>query len=169
VEQGERLAEVFTSLMKGRREMFKTTSSLDGYVAINSGAKRTSPLVRALLIVLGMLSLGVGLVGVFIPVLPTTPFLLLAAACFARGSERIYDWMIGNRLFGSYLRNYREGNGLPMRAKLISATILWAAIMVSVLLFVDEAWIRVVLIIVAVVVSAHILTLKTYRTSAEVD
>lgn len=149
--------------------MFKITSSLDRDVATESGRKATSPVIRALLIALGMLSLGVGLVGVFIPVLPTTPFLLLAAACFARGSERIYAWMIGNRLFGSYLRNYREGNGLPIKAKLVSATILWTAILVSILLFVDEAWIKVVLIIVAVIVSAHILTLKTYRAPAEVD
>ena len=68
------------------------------------------------------------ILGMFLPLLPTTPFLLLASACFARGSTRLHTWLINNRLFGEYLRNYEQGRGIPLRGKLLALAMLWASI-----------------------------------------
>jgi uncharacterized membrane protein YbaN (DUF454 family) len=69
---------------------------------------------RRLLIVAGTLFTGLGIIGIFVPILPTTPFLLLAAACFMRSSERFYHWLINNRILGAYVRDYMEGKGIPI-------------------------------------------------------
>ena len=83
---------------------------------------------KTLLIICGFLFVGLGILGIFLPVLPTTVFFLLAAACFARSSPRFYHWLLHNRWFGSYIRNYREGRGLPMRHKVITVALLWLTI-----------------------------------------
>ena len=82
-----------------------------------------NPFTRALWFLLGVLFVGVGSIGVVLPGLPTTPFMLLAAACFARSSERFYDWLISNPLFGEEVRRYRAGHGLPPRVKFIAASL----------------------------------------------
>ena len=82
-----------------------------------------SPFKRALWLSLGMLFLGLGMIGVLLPGLPTTPFMLLAAACFARSSQRFYSWLIYNPLFGEKVRRYRAGHGIPPRIKLIAISL----------------------------------------------
>ena len=82
-----------------------------------------SLLRRALLIIVGLLSVAVGVVGIFVPLLPTTVFLLLAAACFVRSSDRLYRRLITNRVFGSYIRNYREHRAMPLGAKWCAASV----------------------------------------------
>ncbi len=74
--------------------------------------------------VAGTISLGLGGLGVFLPILPTTPFLLLSAACYSMSSERMHHWMLSNRLFGSYIKNYQEGRGLPLRTKILTIPIM---------------------------------------------
>jgi uncharacterized protein len=69
-----------------------------------------------------------GAVGIFLPVLPTTPFLLLAAACYCRSSDKLYQWLMGNKWFGTYIKNYREGKGLSIKTKIIALTVLWVSI-----------------------------------------
>ena len=117
---------------------------------------------RVLLIICGTISLALGIIGIVIPVLPTTPFLLLAAACYARSSEKFYNWLMCNRIFGSYIRNYREGRGIPVRVKAMAITFLWATILVSMYL-VENTVMRVVLPIISIAVTAHILSLKTMQ------
>jgi hypothetical protein len=116
--------------------------------------------LRTLLKICGTISLALGIIGIVLPVLPTTPFLLLAAACYARSSKKFYDWLMCNRIFGSYIRNYREGRGIPMNVKVLSITFLWIAILVSMYL-VESTIMRLVLPIIAAIVTAHILTLRT--------
>ena len=82
-----------------------------------------NPLTRGLWFLLGAVFAGSGLLGVVIPGLPTTPFMLLAAACFARSSERFYNWLITNPLFGEQVRRYRAGHGLRPRVKLLASTL----------------------------------------------
>ena len=82
-----------------------------------------NPLARTLWFLLGGLFLGLGILGVLLPVLPTTPFMLLAAACFARSSERFYEWLITNPLFGEQVRRYRAGHGLKLRVKIVAASL----------------------------------------------
>ena len=111
---------------------------------------------RALLIVTGTLFVILGIIGIFIPVLPTTPFLLLAAACYARSSERFYNGLLSNRIFGNYIRNYREGKGVPVKVKMITILFLWSAIIFSITIASSDTIIRIVLIIIAVLVTVHV-------------
>ncbi len=124
-----------------------------------------SSLGRGILIICGSLAVGLALLGVVIPVLPTTPLLLLAAICYGRSSARLYRWLHENRVFGEYLRRYRAREGVPTRIKLLTLGLLWAGILSSALLFIpSEHWpIRIMLLIVAIGVSIHILTIRTYR------
>ena len=113
------------------------------------------------LITVGIISVGLGLLGVFIPVLPTTPFLLLAAGCFMRSSQRLYDWLIRHKWFGEYIRNYREYRAIPPRAKVVTLVLLWSVIGTAALFAVTLWWVRVLLGVVAVGVTLHLLHLKT--------
>jgi uncharacterized membrane protein YbaN (DUF454 family) len=118
---------------------------------------------RILLIVSGSLCVLLALVGMFLPVLPTTPFLLLAAYLFARSSERFYNWLIHNRWSGEYIRNYREGRGVKLWHKVIALTLLWVTIGYSAGFVVELLWLKVILLGIAVGVTIHILKTKTYR------
>lgn len=118
---------------------------------------------RALLIVAGVLSVGLGTLGLFLPLLPTTPFLLLAAACFTRSSDRFYRWLIRHRIFGAYIRNYRERGGITTKHKTITLLFLWSVILLTVL-FLGLHWIfRLFLLAVACLVSLHILSFHTIK------
>jgi uncharacterized membrane protein YbaN (DUF454 family) len=121
--------------------------------------KPLSRLGRGLLIGAGFLFTGVGIVGVFVPLLPTTPFLLLAAACFMRSSEKFYQMLISSPVFGKFIQNYTDGKGVPVRIKIITLTLLWATIFVSMFL-IDILAVRIILPIIAFVVSIHIILIK---------
>jgi uncharacterized membrane protein YbaN (DUF454 family) len=116
---------------------------------------------RWLLIAAGTISVALGLVGVFVPVLPTTPFLLLAAACFVRSSEQLYAWLIGHPWFGRYIRNYREYRAVTLRAKVVTLVLLWGMIGYSALAVVRMWWLRALLAAIAIGVTVHVLSLKT--------
>ena len=125
--------------------------------------KKLNQLLRAILITSGTIFLGLGLVGIFIPILPTTPFLLLAAACYARSSQRFYNWLMNNRWFGSYIKNYRDGRGIPLKFKILTITLLWLTILTSIYFVINNFLIEIILIIIAIGVTIHVLTIKTYR------
>ena len=120
-------------------------------------------MLRYLYIVSGTLSLILGVVGIFIPLLPTTPFLLLAAALYFKSSHRLYDWLLRNRYLGVYIRNFREYKAIPLRAKIVSTALLWATIGYCVLAVVDALWLRLLLAAIAVGVTIHIWSYKTLR------
>jgi len=131
----------------------------------NSKKKNTklNQLLRAILITSGTIFLGLGLIGIFIPILPTTPFLLLAAACYARSSQRFYNWLMKNRWFGNYIKNYHEGRGVPLKFKIFTISLLWITILFSIYYVVDNFWVEVILFIIAISVTIHIITIKTYK------
>jgi hypothetical protein len=120
---------------------------------------KCNKLIRGLRIATGTVLVGLGVVGIFLPLLPTTPFLLLAAALFAKSSERYYQWLLNNKWFGKYIRNYREGKGVPIRIKLMAISLIWITILLSFLL-IDISWIRILLITIATGVSIHILLIR---------
>ena len=93
-----------------------------------------SRVVRALLIAAGTLCVALGVIGIFLPVLPTTPFLLLAAACYARASERFYLWLVRNRTFGPTIREWRRHRSIPYRTKVVAIALMTATIAVSIAL-----------------------------------
>jgi uncharacterized membrane protein YbaN (DUF454 family) len=119
-------------------------------------------LKRQLLLAAGTLSLAIGIVGIVVPLLPTTPFLLLAAGCYLRSSQRFYNWLIGNRFFGNYIRNYIEGRGIPVKVKLFIIILLWVTISISIWL-VAKPLVTIILLIVAVGVTLHIIFIRVKR------
>lgn len=122
-----------------------------------------NPVSRTLLIVCGWIFVALGIIGAFLPVMPTTVFLLIAAACFARSSEKFYNWLLNNKLLGKYIRDYREKRGMPLKAKIIAITMLNAAIIYSAFFAVENLYVRVILIIIDIGVTAYLLSLKTLR------
>lgn len=122
--------------------------------------KKLSKWLKILLISLGIFFIGLGFVGIFIPVLPTTPFVLLAAALFARSSDRFYRWLIENRFFGRYIKNYREGRGVPLRVKISAILILWITISLSIFFAVELFLVRIMLVLIAAGVTVHIAMIK---------
>jgi len=119
-------------------------------------------LMRPLLITIGTLSVALGVVGMFIPILPTTPFLLLAAACYARSSERFLDWLLNNRWFGEYIRSYREGRGMPRSTKILTLLALWVTLALSAAFATSAWWLRLLLAVMGFGVTVHLVKLKTY-------
>lgn len=119
--------------------------------------------LKYLLIAIGTLSVALGFLGIFLPVLPTTPFLLLAAACYIRSSERFYCWLINNRYCGKYIRDYREKKGIPLKLKIYVISLLWITILASAIFVVEILAIRILLIVIAVGVTIHLTTIKTIR------
>ncbi|MBI9051598.1 MAG: YbaN family protein [Anaerolineaceae bacterium] len=122
---------------------------------------------RNLLIICGTLFIALAIVGILFPILPTTPFLLLAAYCYGRSSKRFYDWLMNNRVFGTYIRNYRAGLGIPLKQKIFSITLLWVSIGYSVIFVVDMWWLRILLLGIAVGVTIHLVSIKTYKAESE--
>jgi uncharacterized membrane protein YbaN (DUF454 family) len=112
-------------------------------------------------IILGFILLGLGIAGLFLPVLPTTPFLLLTAALWFKGSPRLYHKLLENKYMGSYIRNFRENRAIPLHAKIAAIGALWTTILLSAFLAVDVWWLRIVLICIAAAVTIHILSFKT--------
>ena len=108
----------------------------------------------------GFLTLGTGVVGIFIPVLPTTPFLLLAAACFLKSSEKLYTWLTSHKVFGKYIENYIKHKAVSRNSKIVSIAVLWAVLSVS--LFVSNSLhIKLCLLIVGIGVTCHLVLLKS--------
>ncbi|MEA1897748.1 MAG: YbaN family protein, partial [Bacteroidota bacterium] len=101
------------------------------------------------------------ILGIFIPLLPTTPFLLLSAALYARSSERFYNWLINNKWLGRYIRDYREGRGIPLAAKIVSITLLWITIGYATFYLINPVWFRILLLLIALIVCIHLLFLPT--------
>ncbi len=118
---------------------------------------------RALWFAAGTAALAVGLVGIVVPLLPTTPLLLISAACYARSSPRMYRWIMCNRVVGSYIQGYLEGKGVPWRAKAVSIGLLWGVIGLSAVFFVDSTVVRLILLAVAVTVTVHIVMVRPRR------
>ncbi len=117
--------------------------------------------VRYLLVAAGLICVGLGTAGVFVPLLPTTPFLLLAAACFARSSDRFYHWLMTHRWLGSYIRNYVEHRATTLATKVASIAMLWCFLVVAGVFFTESWMVRALLLVVAVGVTLHLAGLAT--------
>lgn len=115
-------------------------------------------------IILGWLSFGVGVLGIFLPILPTTPFLLLAAFLFSKGSGKPYNWLVNHKFFGEYIRNFQETKTIPLGTKISSISTLWIVMLGSVFFVVNGRWyLQLLLILVSIAVTIHILSFKTKK------
>lgn len=118
-------------------------------------------IIKSGLMVVGSVSLVLGMVGIFLPVLPTTPFFLLSAACYVRSSDKAYQRLISNPHVGRYIEAYRENGTIPLRMKVIAIAMLTTGILFTSIYFTDSTFVRVVLGMVAVSVATFIATRKS--------
>ncbi|MBT2641265.1 YbaN family protein [Bacillus sp. ISL-41] len=114
--------------------------------------------VKAILITIGTLSITLGVIGIVVPLLPTTPLILLGAACYVKASDELYQKLIRNKWLGSYIKDFREKNGITLKNKVLSLSLMWISILGTILIFEINFWLAAVLIVIAVTVSAYILS-----------
>ena len=120
--------------------------------------------MRIFLIIVGCVSLVLGILGMFLPLLPTTPFLLLSAAAWVKASPALYQWLLNHKVFGEYIRNFREHHAIPLRAKIVSVSLVWLTIGYCIFAVVDEWWwAQVLMTLLAIGISWHILSFKTLK------
>lgn len=120
-----------------------------------------NPLIKGLLLAIGWLSVVLGVLGIFLPVLPTTPFLLLAAGCFARTSPRFYQWLVAHPRLGQYLVYYLDGKGMPLKAKVYTLLLMWSMLLLTAFVLVQRPMLHYLLPAIGFCVSVYILRLPT--------
>lgn len=119
--------------------------------------------MKTVLTILGLISLGLGIVGIFLPILPTTPLLLLAAALFLKSNRGLYEWLLNHPKLGSYIRNFMEHKSIPLKIKVLSVSMVWITLLYC-SMFVAEHWaLRTFFILLAAAISIHILSYKTLK------
>ncbi|QQK74750.1 YbaN family protein [Salicibibacter cibarius] len=116
---------------------------------------------RIILNICGSISVALGVLGIVLPLLPTTPFLLLAAACYVRSSDKLYHWLTTNKHFGPYIKNYREGKGIPLKAKVTAVVVLWVSLAFTIFLIIPLISIQWLLFFIGACVTWYILKQKT--------
>ena len=119
--------------------------------------------MKYILIILGSISLALGVIGIFLPLLPTTPFLLLSAALYVRSSENLYNWLIHQKYLGTYIRNFREHKAIPLRVKVVSVSLVWITLLYCAIFVAKEWWMSAMFIAIATGVTIHILSYKTLK------
>jgi uncharacterized membrane protein YbaN (DUF454 family) len=120
--------------------------------------------VKILFVVLGLISLVVGILGVFLPLLPATPFLLFSAWSFAKSSDKLYNWLMNHKVLGTIIRDYRDEKSLTIRIKISAILLLWVSMLYSIFYVVNEKWwLQLILATIATGVTIHLLTLKTKK------
>ena len=118
-------------------------------------------MMRGVYIIVGTIALILGAIGVFLPVIPTTPFIILAAACYLRGSDRLHAWILSSRWFGATIKNYQAGRGLTRDTKLRAISMMWVMILISAWFFVSSLFVRVAMICVSIGVTVYLVRLPT--------
>lgn len=116
-----------------------------------------------LLIFIGSLSLFLGLLGIALPLLPTTPFLLLSATCYFHGSDKLYHWLMTHPTLGPYIHSFREDKAIPLRVKVVSVSLVWITLLYCIFFVVNPLWLKFLLFALAVGISCHILSYATRR------
>jgi hypothetical protein len=129
----------------------------------NEPNKELSRLSRNFLVFSGHVFVGLGVIGAILPLMPTTVFLLLAATCYAHSSPRFYNWLLHNKYFGSYIKNYKENRGTPLSVKITSIAILWITILISIYSTAMPWYVIALLIAIAVAVTIHLIRIKTLK------
>jgi len=118
-------------------------------------------LKRIFLLIIGHISVSLGVAGIFLPILPTTPFLLLSAACYIRSSEKFYDWLINHKVLGLYVKNYILFHAITLKAKLFSIFLLWLILGSTIIFIIDSLFVRIILTMIGLGVTTHLITIKT--------
>lgn len=122
-----------------------------------------SNLKRYILISIGLIFVSIGLIGIFVPGLPTTIFMILAAYCFIRSNEKLYNWVVNNRIFGSKVKHFMETKTIPLRGKIHSISAMWLMVILSLLLLKNSVVIKIIVIIAALIGTVVILSFPTAK------
>ncbi len=132
--------------------------------------KKGQKIINALWMIAGTICVVLGAVGIVLPILPTTPFLLAAAACYYKSSPRLHKWLLNNKWFGEYIRSYTEGKGLTKKTKITAVSVLWITIGVSIVFMLPHLLpvtmilpMQLIMIAVAIAVTVHITRLPTFK------
>ena len=131
--------------------------------------KPLGPVLRWALLIAGFIAVAFGVLGIFLPVLPTVPLLLLALACFARSSNRFYCWLLDHTHFGPIVRPYLDGQGMSRASKIKAIALLWSSIAISVLFLVEVPWVKGLLLITALGVTCYLYRLPTAEDKDQID
>ena len=121
--------------------------------------------MKIVLTLLGLISLGLGIVGIFLPVLPTTPLLLLAAALFLKSNRGLYEWLLNHPKLGPYIRNFMEYKAIPLKIKILSVSMVWITLLCCAVFVAKVFWFRLFFVGLAIAISLHILQYKTLHNS----
>ncbi len=143
------------------RQGFQENTQSEARVGDDPVREHASPVVRWLLLAAGTVCVALGLVGLFLPVLPTTPFMLLAAACYARASKRFYYWLLSNRTFGPMIHEWRKHRTIPYRTKMAAIGLMFATLAISIVFFVKPAWLKAALAVIGIALAAWIYRLPS--------
>ncbi|MDD4847980.1 MAG: YbaN family protein [Bacteroidales bacterium] len=119
--------------------------------------------MKTLYLIGGTLSLILGIIGIFLPILPTTPFLLLTAFLYLKGSKKWYDWLMSHPKLGTYIRNFQIYKAIPLSTKIVAIGLLWITMGFSIIWVVSAGWLKLLLLVIAIAVSWHILSFKTLK------
>lgn len=122
--------------------------------------KLRKKIIKKLYFLGGTISLTIGIIGIVLPILPTTVFLLIATSLYSKSSQKLYNWIINNKILGTYIRTYKEGKGIPLRVKIFTLSLLWLTILITMFLIIDIFWIQILLLIIAISVSIHIILIR---------
>lgn len=151
------------NILKFERSMPQNNGNIAGK---NEFRPHENNVVRWIFAASGLILVGIGIVGMFLPLLPTTIFFILAAWCFARSSQKFYHWIHHNRLFGKYISDYSSGRGMSVKSKIFSIAFLWAGILASYIFLTENIYVRILLLVIAVGVTWHLIAIKTAKEEA---
>jgi uncharacterized membrane protein YbaN (DUF454 family) len=116
---------------------------------------------NVLFVAIGIIALSVGVIGIFLPVLPTTPFILVSAGCFMKSSRRLYRWLTGHKILGPYIDNWCKYRAITKQSKIVSIAVLWCVMISTVAFGVQSVWMRIGLVVIAAAVTVHLALLRT--------
>ena len=122
------------------------------------------PFLKYLYIILGSISLALGFLGIFLPLLPTTPFLLLTAFLYAKGSKKFHTWLLNNKWFGQYIKDYQSHKGIPQRIKFKALFLLWTTMIISGIFVLHHWGLRILLLVIAIGVTIHLIRIPNKET-----
>lgn len=130
------------------------------YIKIRNNRNEDDIIKKIIYIVLGSLFLGLGAIGIIVPILPTTPFLLLSAYFYLRSSKKLYNWLINHKILGPYVYNYLTYKTIPKKAKISAISLIVITIPIAVII-IDHLVAYIALPVIAIIVCIYLLNLKT--------
>lgn len=130
---------------------------------MKESAVSISPFAKYFYLISGFLLVAIGVIGIFLPLLPTTIFLILASICFLKSSPKANEWLRNHKVLGVYIDNYQNKTGLTRNAKIANIITLWISISLSAIFLTDELYIKIILLAIAIGVSIHLVMIKTKK------